>query len=429
MSLGGQLCLQNETAGRIGPVLHEIRQAGQLLDVTLVCEDGTAVEAHKLVLSAYSSVFRRMLAQYHHQTQVSCRNSSSFVCDVELALTTFQSLVFLPGVSSQQITRLLDFLYTGETSVDQQQVSTFLRLANQFDIKDLCSEQNIKGFKPTPTETGEVFEQQSLDSTQKQTEGCWENADQEFSAEQTLEELDPLPMDNVTKLNPKSFLTDQAGSSFSELSINSNQANQNQNNKLEDKKNYAMIPKLSSELQIKICGQAAVADGEIVFEPKDVLKNPNSPVWKILYFKGTLEGGPDKTRVYCKLCFNDFESKGNLFSRENGLRYNGGVGNLTTHYKNGHPTEWSDEKNSYNDVQDPGLASLLDSMFRRNPGKGRYQCNSCSHASNGAALAREHAETHLDSLSFPCRVCPSVFKSSRGLRSHRITGCQQNTNC
>ena len=236
MSLSGQLWLQNETAGRIGPALHEIRQAGQLLDVTLVSEDGTAVEAHKLVLSAYSSVFRRMLAQYHHPPQVSCRESSSFVCDAQLAVNAFQSLVFLPGVSSQHISWLLEFLYTGQTSVDQQQVSAFLRMAKQFDIKDLCSEQNIKGCNSTPTETGEAFKEQSVDSTQKNPEGSLDVADQEFSVEQkqTLGELDLLPVDDVPKLDSKPFLADQAGSSLSQPTITSNQANHNQNDKLED---------------------------------------------------------------------------------------------------------------------------------------------------------------------------------------------------
>ena len=66
MSLTAQLQLRNESADGLGPALQQIWRAGQLLDVTLVTEDGTAVEGHKLVLSAYSSVFRGMLSRYQY---------------------------------------------------------------------------------------------------------------------------------------------------------------------------------------------------------------------------------------------------------------------------------------------------------------------------------------------------------------------------
>ena len=67
MSLSAQLRLRNESQAGLGPALQALRQSGQLCDVCLVGEDGQAVEAHKLVLSASSEIFSTMLGRYQHQ--------------------------------------------------------------------------------------------------------------------------------------------------------------------------------------------------------------------------------------------------------------------------------------------------------------------------------------------------------------------------
>ena len=90
MSLRAKLHLKKESQSNLAPALQQLRQSGELLDVTLVSDDGTAVEAHRLVLSASSPVFRAMLGR-HSQTQ---------------------AIVFLPGTSSSHLTSILDFLYT-----------------------------------------------------------------------------------------------------------------------------------------------------------------------------------------------------------------------------------------------------------------------------------------------------------------------------
>ena len=124
MNLRAKLLLKKESQSSLAPALQQLRQSGELLDVTLVSEDGTAVEAHRLVLSASSPVFRAMLGR-HSQTQ---------------------AIVFLPGASSSHLNSILDFLYTGETSVNHDEIDNFLGLANRFSIKELCNEQvnNLK---------------------------------------------------------------------------------------------------------------------------------------------------------------------------------------------------------------------------------------------------------------------------------------------
>ena len=47
---------------------------------------------------------------------------------------------------------------------------------------------------------------------------------------------------------------------------------------------------------------------------------------------------------------------------------------------------------------------------------GKYQCTTCGKISSQKSNAREHAETHIDGLSFPCQYCNKSFRSRKGLR-------------
>ena len=47
---------------------EELRGGTEFCDVTLVCEDGVRIEAHKLILAASSLFFRDVLKQNQHPT-------------------------------------------------------------------------------------------------------------------------------------------------------------------------------------------------------------------------------------------------------------------------------------------------------------------------------------------------------------------------
>ena len=54
--------LEREDSGLIkGGALEDLRRTGEHCDVSLYTEDGNVLEAHKVILSLYSPVFRRML--------------------------------------------------------------------------------------------------------------------------------------------------------------------------------------------------------------------------------------------------------------------------------------------------------------------------------------------------------------------------------
>ena len=100
--------------------LAEVQKTSDFSDVTLVCEDGEPVWAHRMVMSAGSSFFERVL-----------RRAGSHP----------QPLVVLRGVLRQELEQVLSFLYRGETSIHQRDLDSFLQLARYLGVRGLAEEE------------------------------------------------------------------------------------------------------------------------------------------------------------------------------------------------------------------------------------------------------------------------------------------------
>ena len=62
-----KLCLQwNDFRENISSAFGELRQDKEFTDVTLACEDGQQLEAHKVVLASSSPVFQDILKRTKH---------------------------------------------------------------------------------------------------------------------------------------------------------------------------------------------------------------------------------------------------------------------------------------------------------------------------------------------------------------------------
>ena len=97
-----QHLIRNENEGVVYSNIRNLRDQSQFLDVNLVCEDGSRLPAHKIILAAHSDKFRRILSQM----------TSEF-------LTPVTHSIFLTGVNKQELSFILDFIYEGEVSVSQ----------------------------------------------------------------------------------------------------------------------------------------------------------------------------------------------------------------------------------------------------------------------------------------------------------------------
>ena len=110
-----KLCLRwNNFESKISSAFKDLRQEGEFLDVTLACED-EQLQTHRLALSACSPIFKSVL----------CRNKHQY------------PLVYLRGVSCRDLAALLDFMNHGEVDVAQDDLASFLQVAQDLKIKGL----------------------------------------------------------------------------------------------------------------------------------------------------------------------------------------------------------------------------------------------------------------------------------------------------
>ena len=101
----------------------EIRQENDLLDVTLICE-GQAVQAHKLVLSASSGAFKSLFK-------------------LNLKSDGGQPVIFLWDIKVTDLNLLLNFMYEGEVNVAQENLNSFLALAERLQVRGLTTNNNL----------------------------------------------------------------------------------------------------------------------------------------------------------------------------------------------------------------------------------------------------------------------------------------------
>ena len=123
MASNEQLCLEwNDFESNISKSFREIRDNGDLFDVTIACED-EQVQAHKLILSACSPFFKRVLGKNPHQ----------------------HPLLFLRGVKYREILSILDFMYCGEVNIAQEDLQSFLAVAEDLKVKGLTQNNQPLG--------------------------------------------------------------------------------------------------------------------------------------------------------------------------------------------------------------------------------------------------------------------------------------------
>ena len=101
-------------------VMNELRKHGSLCDVTLVAE-GRQFPVHKVVLVSSSPYFRAMFNGTMSESS--------------------QELVNLPAVQSSALRQLIEYIYSGEVEVTEENVQSLLPAANLLQlswVRDSC---------------------------------------------------------------------------------------------------------------------------------------------------------------------------------------------------------------------------------------------------------------------------------------------------
>ena len=97
-------CLKlNEFEENIRNSLKLFRSEVKLFDVTLASDDGHQIQGHKIILSAGSDFFRNIFSR--------CNQNNM--------------LIYLKGISRENLENVTNFLYNGDTLVSHQELNAF----------------------------------------------------------------------------------------------------------------------------------------------------------------------------------------------------------------------------------------------------------------------------------------------------------------
>jgi len=115
MGADDKFCLRwNDFERNISQALRDTREDKDFFDCTLSC-GARQVQAHKVILSACSPFFRSILKQNPHQ----------------------HPLLYLKGMGFTDLQAVLDFMYHGEVNVAQEELNSFLAVAEELQVKGL----------------------------------------------------------------------------------------------------------------------------------------------------------------------------------------------------------------------------------------------------------------------------------------------------
>ena len=115
-----KLCLKwNDYQDNVNSAFALMRGEKDFADVTLACEDGQQIEAHKVILAASSPFFQNLLKKNKHP----------------------HPLIYMKGIKHEILLAVVDFLYLGEANVFQESLDSFLEIAEELKLKGLMGQK------------------------------------------------------------------------------------------------------------------------------------------------------------------------------------------------------------------------------------------------------------------------------------------------
>ena len=105
--------------------LKQMRNVKEFSDVTLISEDQIMFQSHKVVLASTRRFFRKIINRINHP------------------------VIYLRGVKSQLLASMLEVIYDGQTKVNKNDCSSFIRLLEYYQVY----EQDIHQTKYEETHT------------------------------------------------------------------------------------------------------------------------------------------------------------------------------------------------------------------------------------------------------------------------------------
>ena len=115
MGSSEKFCLRwSDFESNISSAFRELRKDKDFFDVTLACDD-EQIQAHKVIISACSPFFRAVLGRKPHE----------------------HPLFYMRGVKYSDLVSGFNFMYHGEVNVAQEELNSFLAVAEDLKVKGL----------------------------------------------------------------------------------------------------------------------------------------------------------------------------------------------------------------------------------------------------------------------------------------------------
>ena len=116
MGSSEKFCLKwNDFQTNISSQFSHMRTDDDFCDVTLACGGIEKIQAHKVVLAASSTFFSLLLKKNKHP----------------------HPLIYMRGMSTRELTDVVDLLYHGQVNIYQEDLDAFLKLGDELQLKGL----------------------------------------------------------------------------------------------------------------------------------------------------------------------------------------------------------------------------------------------------------------------------------------------------
>merc|ERR1712126_567009 len=112
---------KNTHSDQLRGMLHKMMKSNELTDITLISDDKKKYKAHKIVLSACSTVFKSIINN----------------------LPQNNSVIYLRGIQHEEMESILQFMYLGVATVHQDNIDDFLNVAKNLEIKEIGKDFRI----------------------------------------------------------------------------------------------------------------------------------------------------------------------------------------------------------------------------------------------------------------------------------------------
>eukprot|EP00088_Acartia_fossae_P044666 TRINITY_DN4755_c0_g1_i1.p1 TRINITY_DN4755_c0_g1~~TRINITY_DN4755_c0_g1_i1.p1 ORF type:complete len:344 (+),score=67.56 TRINITY_DN4755_c0_g1_i1:199-1230(+) len=335
MGSSEKFCLRwNDFESNISVAFRELREEKDFFDVTLACDD-SQIQAHKVILSACSPFFRTVLRKNPHQ----------------------HPLLYLKGVKYKELLSVLNFMYMGEVNVAQEELNSFLAVAE--DLR-------VKGLTQNNSESGD-----SKPSTKAEPK-------QQARSREPPERPDP-PAKRPRPIAPASSAPATPASSQSN----------NRTSTYEDDDIQEVVPVKSEPREASTPSTAMSTTGQEYQEP-------------------SIEVEQGAGQVALEDSYNDDNyDYGNY---EEG--YDDGSGMIDPN--TGMPIAAGADGNKASEALDSMIREL---MYR--DGDGMHRCTRCEYSTPHLAVMKDHVEArHTTGPGFMCEFCLRICPTRKALKMH-----------